>query len=81
MIPACITVGFIVLGAYALTWRVMAWAREDVRLLEEGERVQCPSIKDCGYRIGVVTLRCELNENHHGPHTAQLHGHIREHWN
>ena len=83
----CGTVGVIFLGAYALAWRVMAWERADFRedLLRlkretEGERLQCEALYTGRYGKGVSTLRCELEVEHPGPHTAQLDGYVRNHW-
>jgi len=71
-------ISVIVLGAYALSWRVLSWEREDDRRLEG---LQCPALYTGRYaNIGLSTLRCELEDGHHGPHTAKLEGYTREHW-
>jgi len=83
VIPVCLTVAVVVLGAYALTWQTMVWRREDDRrleALEENEKIRCSALKSGRYGNGQATIRCELDEDHHGPHTAKLEGYMREHW-
>lgn len=80
VIAVCLTVGVIVLGAYALAWRTLSWAREEERRLEEGDKTRCSSLFKGRFGNGEATLRCELDEHHLGPHTAKLDGYVRSHW-
>jgi len=81
-IAACICLTVIVLGAYALSWRTLAWERERQLGPPKPATPQCAAIERFEYaRSGRVTLRCELPDGHDGPHTAQLsYRHNREHW-
>lgn len=79
----CGTIAVVVLGAYGLTWRLMAWEREDVRRFEEqreAEKIICPSLRGMTTANGPITLRCELGENHSGPHTAKAENYARIYW-